>query len=447
MMSTKMETRMKQGAGTPAAANCRQAGEQKSDRGVARRLPALLLFAAGLVPFALASFAHEPITTKVRFTKEVIRVFERNCTGCHRPKGVAPFSLTEYEEARPWAKAIKEEMLEKRMPVWHAVKGFGDFANAPLLTQREIDLIVNWVEGGAPKGDDKDYPTAPVYTDDWQLGKPDLTLHVAGEQKVAPEADEVRIFVVPTKLKENRWLTAIDLLPSNAAVVFSAAIYLEVDKSRARSATGRADHSALPPPSSTPALATWVPGQRSVRLPDGFARLLPANSRLLVKVRYRGREEEMKDRSAIGLYFTRTAPKKQVRDVMINQPEAAIPAGAPAHAIRLTHTIADDSEAVAIRPFGHALLTSFQASAFLPDGSEQVLVWVRGNKYDWQQSYYFKSPVALPKGTRIEVTAHFDNSEDNPANPHDPPKALRWADITSEPLCVLTITGSRGAAD
>ena len=431
MMSMKMGTRMK----------------KASPRGAAGRLLTLLFITAGLVPFAVSSLAHEPITTKVRFTKEVIRVFERNCTGCHRPKGVAPFSLTEYEEARPWAKAIKEEMLEKRMPIWHAVKGFGDFANAPLLTQREIDLIVNWVEGGAPKGDDKDYPTTPVYSDDWQLGKPDLTLRVAGEQKVAPETDVTHTFVLPTKLKEDRWLTAVDLKPSNAAVVFSAAIYLEVDKSRAKTAAGRDDPSILRPPSSALPIATWVPGQRAVRLTEGVARLLPANSRLLVKVRYRGREEEMKDRSTIGLYFARTAPKKQVRDVMISQPEAAIPAGAAAHVIRLTHTVADDSEAVSIRPFGHSLMTSFQASAFRPDGSEEVLIWVRGNKYDWQQSYFFKSPVALPKGTRIEVTAYFDNSEDNPANPHDPPKALRWADLTPEPLCALAITGSRSATD
>jgi hypothetical protein len=117
-----------------------------------------LFFVLCLLPFAFKAAAHEPITTKVRFNKEVVRIFERSCLSCHRPGGIALFSLATYEEARPWAKAIKEEMLEKRMPVWHAVKGFGDFRNAPRLTQREVDLIVNWVEGGAPKGEDKDYP-------------------------------------------------------------------------------------------------------------------------------------------------------------------------------------------------------------------------------------------------------------------------------------------------
>src|SRR5215510_10880647 len=159
-----------------------------------KRLHILLPFAFCLLPFAFKAFAHEPITTKVRFNKEVIRIFERSCLGCHRPNGLSPMSLATYEEARPWAKAIKEEVLERRMPVWHAVKGYGEFRNAPLLTQREIDLIINWVEGGAPKGDDKDYPQKALYSDDWTFGKPDAVLPLAEEQKIASDTDETRIF-------------------------------------------------------------------------------------------------------------------------------------------------------------------------------------------------------------------------------------------------------------
>src|ERR1044072_1191171 len=133
----------------------------------------LSLFAFERTPFVPTSFAHEPITTKVRVNKEVVRILRRSCLGCHHPGGIA-MSPAAYEEARPWAKAIKEEMLEKRMPPWHAVKGYGEFRNAPLLTQREIDLIVNWVEGGAPKGDDKDLPAQPLYSNDWSPGKHDL---------------------------------------------------------------------------------------------------------------------------------------------------------------------------------------------------------------------------------------------------------------------------------
>ena len=136
-------------------------------------------------------------------------------------------SLATYEEARPWAKAIKEEMLEKRMPPWHAVKGYGEFRNAPPITQREIDLIVNWVEGGAPKGDDKDLPTEPLYSDDWPLGKPDLILKPQTESKSRLMRTSIAPLQLATNLKEDRWITAIDFRPGNGRRSFGDVLSVE----------------------------------------------------------------------------------------------------------------------------------------------------------------------------------------------------------------------------
>jgi mono/diheme cytochrome c family protein len=392
------------------------------------------LFAALLLfPFALMSdiSAHEPITTKVRFNKEMVRILERNCLGCHRPGGIAPMSLAKYEEARPWAKAIKEEMLEKRMPPWHAVKGYGEFRNAPLLTQREIDLIVNWVEGGAPKGDDKDLPAGPLYSDDWTAGAPDLVLKPESARSVASDADERVSFTLPAGLKEDRWLRAIDLKPGNGSVVHCATFYGE---ERGKPAPG-------------PVLGTWVPGQRTVALPSGTAHLLPAGSRIVVKVHYRGAGEQTSDLSEIGLYFAKSQPRKQAREVAITSPDAVIPAGAKPHRIAASFTAQEDTEAVAIRPRAHPLVVSLQVTAHRPDGAEEVMIWTRGYRYDWQPTYYFKRPVALPKGTRVEVIAYFDNSEDNPNNPDSPPRQARWADLTPDPLCALIVATPRPGQD
>jgi hypothetical protein len=190
-----------------------------------------------------------------------------------------------------------------------------------------------------------------------------------------------------------------------------------------------------------------MPGQKTIAMPEGTARMLPANSSLIVKIHYRGNGEATKDRSEIGLYFTAAKPIRQLRDIALNDAAATIPANAAAHPVKLSYTIQDDAEAVAIRPYAHPLIISFQASAFLPDGSERILVWTRGSKYDWQPTYYFKNPVTLPKGTRIEVTAYFDNSENNSGNPNDPPKELRWSDIAADPLCTLLIATNRGTTD
>ncbi|MGO4880633.1 MAG: c-type cytochrome [Bryobacteraceae bacterium] len=125
-----------------------------------RRIAALATLA-----LAPAAFAHDVITTKLLWTQEISRLMNRHCVSCHRDGGTA-FSLAVYDDARPWAKAIRDEVLARRMPPWGAVKGVGEFRDDPSLSQIEIDMIVNWVEGGAPKGDDIYLPPAPHFSAD-----------------------------------------------------------------------------------------------------------------------------------------------------------------------------------------------------------------------------------------------------------------------------------------
>lgn len=399
----------------------------------------VLLFAFCLLLFTFRpAAAHEPITTKVRFNKEIVRILGRSCLACHHSGGLA-MSLATYDEARPWAKAIKEEVLNKRMPPWHAVKGFGDFRNAPVLTQREIDLLVNWVEGGAPKGEDADFPAGPLYNDDWALGKPDLILKSQTETVIAADTDETRTMTMATNLTEARWLAAIDLRPGNDSIVHCAKFYLAGGRTAAKSGN-------LPnpqPPTPDACLGTWMPGQKTLAWPDGAAQPVPAGARIVVKLHYRGAAEAMRDQSEVGLYFAKTPPRKLLQEVAITDTDAVIPAGAAAHPVKVAFTTQEDVEAVALRPAVSPLITSLQATVYRPDGSEEVLLWARGYQFDWQPIYYLKRAAALPKGTRIEVIAYLDNSDDNRNNPNDPPKPLRLGDLTGEPLCALTIAKAR----
>jgi hypothetical protein len=401
------------------------------------------------LPFALSPVSsHEPITTKVRFNKEVVRVLQRSCLGCHRPGGIA-MSLATYEEARPWAKAIKEELLEKRMPPWHAVKGYGEFRNAPSLTQRDLDLIVNWVEGGAPKGDEKDLPVTPLFSNDWQLGKPDMTLKPDSQSKIAADVDEYRSFVLAPNLKEDRWLTAIDLKPGNGAVVHCAKFYSLKSVADAPVASmmqvKSEESSSSVDLRSASVLATWMPGQRPVALDDSVALLLPAGLRIAVKIHYRGSGEVTTDVSTVGLYFAKTPPRKPVQEIAITNADAIIPVAAEPHRLKVSFTTQSEMEAIAIRPRVHPLVVSLQATAYRPDGSEEVLIWTRGYQFDWEPTYYFKQPIALPKGTRVDVIAYFDNSEGNPKNPNDPPKSQRWSELTTDALCALLVVSNGNA--
>jgi hypothetical protein len=411
----------------------------------------LILSLCAAVAFTLCVSAHEPITTKVRFNNEVVRVLQRNCLSCHHTGGIA-MSLATYEEARPWAKAIKEEILERRMPPWSAAKGYGEFRNAPALTQHEIDLIVNWVEGGAPKGDDKELPSGPLVSDDWPLGKPSLTLKVADKVEVGADADLERTFLIETKLKEDRSIEAVDVRPGTASVVHCATIMVETADSAAKAIRNKSEKARtnqlltsdqVPGPIVTTVLGTWMPGQKPVALPEGIGQLLPAGARIVLKIHYRGSGESARDQSTVGLYFAKTLARRQLREVAISNPDSLIPAGVIAHRVDAEFVVQEDADAIAIRPRTHPLMISLQATAYRPDGTQQVMIWTRGYRRDWEPAYYFKRPIALPKGTRIEVVAHFDNSDENRDNPNDPAKQVRWSELTSEPMCALLIANNR----
>ncbi|MGH9752276.1 MAG: hypothetical protein ACREA2_05780 [Blastocatellia bacterium] len=400
---------------------------------IAVSLFAFLLFASRL---PRTGSAHEPITTKVMFNKEIIRILERNCLACHAPGKIkSDIPLTIYEEARPWAKAIKEEVLEKRMTPFQAVKGYGGFVHDYTLPQREVELLISWIEGGAPRGDAKDYPKKEIEKliagKEWSLGKPDLILQPDQETKIAPDGDdETRCFVLPTNLKEGRWINAVDFQPGAGAVVHSASVFVVPP-------SGGTQNQNACPPNADP-IGQWAPGQSANRLPGGAAIKLPANARVVMRIRYRKNGEAANDRSSVGLYFATDPISKLVSSVTINAPATIIPANAESHRVKASYAINEATEIVAIRPLLFPFAKSIEVSARRPDGSVEVLIWAKDYRFDWQPAYFFKKPVALPAGARVEVSAYLDNSDKNRNNPNDPPREARF----DRALCELSLTST-----
>ncbi len=303
------------------------------------------------VPLALGIsaplFAHDPITTKVTFNKEIIRILDRRCLGCHREGGVAPMSLGTYAEARPWAKAIKEEILERRMPPWNAAKGFGEYANDRSLSQLETELLVDWVEGGAPVGDERDLPkpSTPAKT-----AKPDLVAEHGSSPTV----------------KTQGWISGWSFTPGSGAVD-SAEFWIEDVAGKKRTYLG-----------------AWVPPEGAVSWPDGTAQSLPAGSRVIVKLHFPDGDGKDKG-SHLSLYFTPKAPKNSVRHMQIPCGSTPIPAGL---------------SALALLPAG-----PMEVDALLPDGVTDTLGLFRADKGDYHPTYRFRHPPRLPAGTRIDVHA------------------------------------------
>ncbi len=397
-----------------------------------RAVPLLILLLIGVIAmFTPISTAHEPITTKVMFNREVIRILQRNCLECHSPGRIkADIPLTSYREARPWAKAIKEEVLERRMMPFQAVRGYGRFSHSYAISQRDQELLISWIEGGAPKGEESDYPREEIRAlargGVWPAGEPDQVLEAPAVNVTADAGMVTRCEVLPVGNQEERWIEGLDLLPGNGAIVDGANYFI--------APSGTRSPCSLPESRLNP-LGSWSPATVAARYPEGYARRLPANARIVLKLRYRGNGEAASDRSRLGLHFASTKTSRSVETVSITAPPATIPAAAASHRIVATKTITEDREALAIRPLPYPYATSVEVSLSRPDGSGEVLVLTRGYRFPWQPAYYFKSPVEMPRGSVITITAYIDNSESNPTLGEGPIRQMRF----TAPLCELTM--------
>jgi hypothetical protein len=341
---------------------------------------------------------HVPITTKIVFNREIAQIFQKKCFQCHTDGNVS-VPLTTYKEARPWAVAIKEEILERKMPPWGAASGFGHFANDMSLTGREMSLILAWADGGAPSGvllvdEDKQPVYVPSLTG-WEQGEPDLVVKVAADKKVAPDAPyRVERFDVATGLKSAKWLRALQLDPADRRGIRYAAVY------DARS--GRW-------------LGTWTPSSKVGAMPAGTGVQLPANARLSVEVGYKGNVEagEVTGAGDLGLYFHEKAPAHSAQSIEIATAAAVnVSPTKIGERLRAETTIKSATTVAAIWPRLGVGARSVEVTAIKPDGVVDPLLWVNNYRAEWPAPYILKDAVELPAGTRLLMTAYYDNTTD-----------------------------------
>jgi hypothetical protein len=371
---------------------------------------------------------------------------------------VAPFSLLDYEQARKRASDIVSVTEDRVMPPWHAstTEG-GPIRGARVLSEGERKTLADWADAEAPEGDPKDAPPPRTWTSDWALGPPDLVLKVSEAYALGGSGpDEYRVFVLPSGSTEGRWLGAVDFKPGNPKVVHHIlAAYDVTGRARELDAADRASgyktsgggYGRLPnglPFFPSGQLWGWAPGRRPQWAPEGTARGLPAGSDVLLQIHYHKSGKPETDATSIGLYFAKGPVDKEIRSRAIFPPRAGfsarpdlrIPPGDPRHEVKGDLTIENDAHLIAVFPHMHYLGKDFLLRAIRPDGSRQTLIRIDDWDFNWQNPYEFLTPVALPKGTRIEMLAHFDNSAANPRNPSKPPIEVRWGEQTTDEMCI-----------
>jgi len=450
------------------------------------RIAVILTSLLAMIALSLTGLISADPTVKkeVTFNKDVAPIFYKNCAECHRPNDIAPMSLMSYKDARPWARSIREKVAGREMPPWSPDPKYGEFLNDHRLAQKDVDTILAWVDQGAREGDPKELGTPPesVSTTGWQLGKPDAEFDIGKEFTVKPgNPDTIENFIIPTNFKEDKWVTSAEILPGNRKVVHHVIAFIQTPEMIAQFQKGegrarammeskvfyregtltkvKADApiiddgcgdpsggSAFQQPSTSEGgdafgllLAGYAPGKGVDIFPPGTAKKIPAGSMIVFQMHYSSYggkfEGEQGDRTRLGLHFSSKPPERSLNTVGIQNHFFKILPGAANHEVTACYTFDGNVRLVSFMPHMHLRGKDMKYEALYPDGRRETLLWVPKFSFNWQAMYYLKKPVFLPKGAKVIITAHFDNSDKNKYNP-DPQKAIRWGDPTYEEMMI-----------
>lgn len=388
----------------------------------------------------------DPMPTKPdsgpTYSREISRIIQKKCQECHTKGQIGPFPLENYEHARKRASDLADVTASRSMPPWKAEPGFGrKLKHERSLSEAEIKAFADWADAGAPLGDVSEMPPPVYFANDWKNGTPDLILQISDTFEIPSSGPDVyRCFVLPTNLPEDVFVSAIEYKPDNRKVVHHITGYVDTTgegRRRDQLEAGPGYTSYVGVGFNTHSdLSGWAAGRGPTVLPENVGYSLPAKSDIILQMHYHPSGKPEKDRSMIGLYFS----KKPVKAALIRASAAnndfSVPANAKNHEIHAQWVAPVDVIAYGVAPHMHLVGKDMTMTVTYPDGREEKLIRVPQWDFNWQTSYDFEEPMELPKGTILKVVAHFDNSSENHFNPNNPPKELKWGPATTDEMCI-----------
>ena len=394
-----------------------------------RNLVIVSLVLCGVTIAVRPGEAHKAITSKYTYNDDVFPILRDRCASCHVAGGVAPMSLMTYDDAFPWAESIRAELVAAHMPPWNAEEGYGEITRAHTLSPKELDVILTWATGGNPRGALDQVLPVVALKNDWTLGAPDRPLAMPAEFTLAADKmEDWHEFTVAAGNTDARWVRAVDLRPGTPSIVRSATIFV---KDPATTAVLQGVRPAATAPAPEHVLGLWLPGQDATAA-DGVAMRLPPGAQIGVRIHYKKtwqfEGKPLTDRSTVGLYFVSGAT--ELLSLPIDAPASS---GGADKTVRFSRTLDEDLQALALSPDRVPGNISLQVEAVKPDGSRLPMIRLN-TRADWDRRYWFDKPMALPRGTRVEVTAHLEDpdmlsaaftSSPNPAAATAKPSAMR----------------------
>jgi hypothetical protein len=338
--------------------------------------------------------------------------------------------LMTYSDASDWSAMIREVVDTRRMPPWHADPAHGKFENNRSLSSEERETMLRWIDQGCPEGNQSDLPPPRVFADGWRIGKPDAVFTMPHDftvpAKAPPRGIPYQYFMVKTNFDEDKWVQAAEARPGNRAVVHHVIVYASAPNQMPKNHEDRIGNGFL---------VGEAPGDMPAVFPPGVAKKLPKGGVLMFQMHYTPNGTEQKDQTSVGLIFAKEPPKLEMRTRAISARGFVIPPGDPNHQVVSQSTFRSDAIIYSLMPHMHLRGKNFRFEVVFPDSRRETLLSVPRWDFNWQSNYRLEKPLHLPAGSRIECTAHYDNSPNNLSNP-DPTKAVRWGDQTWQEMMI-----------
>jgi hypothetical protein len=397
---------------------------------------------------------HLPAAGPATFYRDVLPILQQRCQICHRAEGIAPMRFDTYEQTQPYAAGIAAAAQSKSMPPWFADPHIGHFSNDPSLSAEQIAVLVAWANAGAPAGDTHDAPPPVHWAESWSIPQPDLVLKMTKGVPLPASGDvEYTYEIVATGFKEDRWVQAVEVLPSLRANVHHAVVYVRPPDSQwmrhapigvpftASTLTDPEDRRGAHWTDSD-VLLVYAPGSSPDNWPDNMAKFIPAGSDLVFQMHYTTNGLPASDRTSVGLIFAKHAPPQRVLTLQLTNDHFVIPPGVPDYRVEARGTLPNDATLLSLFPHMHLRGKRFEyniihrekVSGARPDQEIEPLLDVHYH-FHWQMSYKLAEPRFLKAGTELQAIAWYDNSRDNPHNP-DPEAAVRWGEQTYDEMMV-----------
>ncbi len=386
-----------------------------NDSTVNRYMPTLYRMVAIILLVVAVSNprAHKPISSKFTYGEDVYPIFLEHCASCHSQNGVGPMSLLTYEDAYPWAQSIKEEIISLSMPPWSAEDGFGVFKHRSSLTAHELNVLVDWSNGGTPEGPELNSVESVSTGSTWNLGEPSLVLEIPENFSMDPTTSEaIHYFVLNGGRQAERWVTAVDVRPGNPSIVRSVQVYVDTtDRARTLDAGDEALGFVMdelePSFPIEQIIGIWVAGQSAIQTELGLAYYLPADSDLVARIHYKKTWLDegltVEDRTAVGMHFSDALDLTPIKSLAVGISGAADTTSKMF--VNYDQIIDESIELLSLIPEIDSSPLFVQLEAILPTGKRTPIVRLAQPRAAWRTRHWLKKPMLLPAGTRLHVSA------------------------------------------